>query len=152
MDNAASYGLQYDYYSLEQDYRQNKRGGGVCLYIHESLQYQRKEDLRIGKDSESINSLFIEIDELTIGTKYNVVIGCIYRPPWVNLSDFNDLLNGTLQSCDTNNKYVYILGDFNVDLSHNIKTNNATEDLKNLFSMHHFAPLINKPTREMKNS
>ena len=89
---------------------------------------------------------------LTIGTKYNVVIGCIYRPPWVNLSDFNDLLNGTLQSCHTNNKYVYILGDFNVDLSHNIKTSTATEDFKNLFSMHHFAPLINKHTRDMKNS
>ena len=66
---------------LEQDYKQNKKGCGICLYIHESLQYQLREDLRIGKDSESINSLFIEIDKLTIGTKYNVVIGCIYRPP-----------------------------------------------------------------------
>ena len=49
--------------------------------IHESLQYQLRKDLRIGKDSESINSLFIEIDKLTIGTKYNVIIACIYRPP-----------------------------------------------------------------------
>ena len=72
--------------------------------------------------------------------------------PWVNLSDFNDLLNGTLQSCHTNNKYVYILGDFNVHLSHNIKRSTATEDLKKMFYMHHFAPLINKPTSEMKNS
>ena len=63
------------HYSLEQDYRQKKRGGGVCLYIHESLQYQLRKDLRIGKDSESINSLFIEIDKLTIGTKYNVING-----------------------------------------------------------------------------
>ena len=119
------------------------RGGG----IHESLQYQLRKDLRIGKDSESINSLFIEIDKLTIDTKYNVIIGCIYRPPWVNLFNFNDLLNDTLQSCHANNKYVFILGDFNVDLSLNIKTSTATEDFKNLFSMHHFVPLINKPTR-----
>ena len=28
----------------------------------------------------------------------------------------------------------------------------ATEDFKNLFAMHHFAQLINKPTREMNNS
>ena len=34
----------------------------------------------------------------------------------------------------------------------NIKTSTATEDFKNLFSMHHFVPLINKPTREIKNS
>ena len=53
----------------------------MSIYIHESLQNQLREDLRIGKDSESINSLFIEIDKLTVDTKYNVVIGCIYRPP-----------------------------------------------------------------------
>ena len=34
---------------------------------------------------------------------------------------------------------------------HNIKISTATEDFKHVFSMHHFAPLINKPTREMKN-
>ena len=124
----------------------------MSIYIHESLQYQLRKDLRIGRDSESINSLFIEIDKLTIGTKYNVIIGCIYRPHWVNLCDFHDLLNDTLQSCHANNKYFFILCDFNVDLSLNIKTSTATEDFKNLFSMHHFVPLINKPTREMKNS
>ena len=69
-----------------------------------------------------------------------------------NLCDFNDLLNDTLQSCHANNKYVFILGDFNVDLSLNIKTSNATEDFKNLCSMRHFVPLINKPTREINNS
>ena len=122
----------------------------MSIYIHESLQYQLREDRRIGKDSDSINSLFIEIDKLTIDTKYSVVIGCIYRPPWVNLRDFNNLLNGTLQSCHAYNKYVYIVGDFNIDLSHNIKTNTATDDFENLFYMHQFAPLITKPTRVMK--
>ena len=35
------YHIDYNmpHYSLEQDYRPKKRGGGVCLYIHESLQY-----------------------------------------------------------------------------------------------------------------
>ena len=30
---------------------------GVCLYIQESLQYQLRKDLKIGNDSESVNSL-----------------------------------------------------------------------------------------------
>ena len=54
------------------------------VYIYMNLyntKKKTKKDLKIGKDSESINSLFIEIDKLTIGTKYNVIIGCIYRPP-----------------------------------------------------------------------
>ena len=72
--------------------------------------------------------------------------------PWVNLCDLHDLLNDTLQLCQANNKYVFILGDFNVDLSLNIKTSTSNEDFNNLFSMHHFVPLINKPTGEMKNS
>ena len=65
------YHIDYNmpHYSLEQDYRPKKRGGGVCLYIHKSLQYQLRKDLKIGNDSESVNSLFIEIDKLTIGTK-----------------------------------------------------------------------------------
>ena len=73
-------------------------------------------------------------------------------PPRVNPGDFHDLLNDTLQSCHANNKYVFTLGDFNVDLSLNIKTSTATEDFKNLFSMHHSVPLINKPMIEINNS
>ena len=148
------YHIDYNmpHYSLEQDYRPKKRGGGVCLYIHKSLQYQLRKDLKIGNDSESVNSLFIEIDKLTIGTKYNVIIGCIYRPPWVKLADFNELLRSTLQTFHTNNKYVFLFGDFNVDLSLNIETSVTTEDFKNLFFIHHFIPLINKPTREVNNS
>ena len=113
------YHIDYNmpHYSLEQDYRPKKRGGGVCLYIHESLQYQVRKYLKIGNDSESVNSLFIEIDKLTIGTKYNVIIGCIYRPTCVKLADFNELLRGTLQTFHTNNRYVFLFGDFNVDLS-----------------------------------
>ena len=126
--------------------------GGVCLYIHESLQYQVRKHQKIGYDSESVNSLFIEIDKLTIGTKYNVIIGCISRPPWVKLADFNELLRGTLQTFHANKKYVFLFGDFNVDLSLNIKTSVTTEGFKNLFFMHHFIPLINKPTRDVNNS
>ena len=64
------------------------------------------------------------MDKLTIGTKYNVIIGCIYRPPWVKLADLNELLRGTLQT----NIYVFLFGDFNVDLSLNIETSVTTED------------------------
>ena len=131
------YHIDYNmpHYSLEQDYRPKKRGGGVCLYIHESLQYQIRKDLKIGNDSQSVNSIFIEIDKLAIGTKYNVIIGCIYQPPWVKLSDFNELLRGTLRFIRIIN--VFLFGDFNVDLSLNIETSVTTEDLKHFF----YAPL-----------
>ena len=48
--------------------------------------------------------------------------------------------------------YVVLLGDFNVDLSHDAETSGAIEEFKNIFCSHHLYPLINKPTREVKSS
>ena len=45
------------------------------------------------------------------------------------------------------NKIVFLLGDFNVNLSHNGELSLDAEELKNIFYSHHLFPLINKPTR-----
>ena len=55
-----------------------------------------------------------------------------------------DLLHG--------NHYVFLLGEFNVDLFHGVGTNLPIEEFKNIFLTHHLYPLINKPTREVKSS
>ena len=62
-----------------------------------------------------------------------MIVGCIYRPPWVEVCTFNVLLN-MLDSLHKNH-YVFLLGDFNVDLSPGIET----------------TALINIPTREAKS-
>ena len=85
-------------YSMEQDFRLHKRGGGVCLYLHYALQYKLRNDLKLGNDPEYVNSVFVEIEKLTIGTKKNVIVGCIYRPPWVDVCSFNVLLSDMLDS------------------------------------------------------
>ena len=64
-------------YNLEQDFRLHKRGGGVCLYMHNVLQYKLRNDLKLGNDPEFVNSVFVEIDKSTIHTKKNVIAGCI---------------------------------------------------------------------------
>ena len=74
----------------------------------------------------------------------------IYRPPWFDLSQFNELLNKTLDLLNKNH-YVFLLGDFNVDITQGVETNLAMEEFKNTFSTHYFYPLINKPTREVQN-
>ena len=45
------------------------------------------------------------------------------------------------------NKYVYIAGDFNVNVLPHVRGSLATQDFKNLFAAIFFCPLINKPTR-----
>ena len=64
-------------YNLEQDFRLHKRGGGVCLYMHNVLQYKLRNDLKLGNDPEFVNYVFVEIDQSTIHTKKNVIVGCI---------------------------------------------------------------------------
>ena len=65
-----------------------------------------------------------------------MIVGCIYRPPWVDVCTFNVLLNNMLGSLHKNH-YVFLLGDFNVDLSPAIETTAAVEELKKLFCSHH---------------
>ena len=75
-------------YNIENELRIKRRGGGVSLYIHNSLQYKVRNDLKIDNDQETINSVFVEIDKNTTNTKRNLIVGCIYRPPWVKIADF----------------------------------------------------------------
>ena len=60
---------------------------------------------------------------------------------------FNVLLNNMLDSLHKNN-YVFLLGDFNVDISHDIKQVLQWRNSK----IYHLYPLINNPTREVKSS
>ena len=44
-------------------------------------------------------------------------MGCIYRHPHVDLNEFNDYyLNNLLDKLSKENKTVFLLGDFNIDL------------------------------------
>ena len=63
--------------------------GGTLLYINNKLSYKLRQDLCIYKSSE-LESTFIE----TINPeKTDIIIGCIYRYPTMNLNEFNNSSN-----------------------------------------------------------
>ena len=62
-----------------------------------------------------------------------MIAGCIYRPPWVDVCTFNVLLINMLDSLHKNH-HVFVLGDFNVDLSPDIETTSAVEEFKIYFA------------------
>ena len=80
-------------YNVEQDFRPKRKGGGVTLYIANSLQYSIRADLQVG---ENTNSIFVKIDRTHLNSKYNTIIGCIYRPHSYSLKSFNELLTSKL--------------------------------------------------------
>ena len=110
----------------------------MSLYIHSSLQYKPRNDLKIGNDPETINSVFVEVDKNTTGTKQNLIIGCIYRPPWVDLSEYNTCMTNTLALLQNENKYIFLLGDYNVDISPVAKHNLTIKEFRKIYHLNIF--------------
>ena len=89
----------------------------------------------------------MEIDRTHLNSKYNTIIGCIYRPPSYSLKSFNELLTSQLSILHNEKKQLYIAGDFNVNTDPLVKNDINTQTFKNIFSSNFLFPLIDKPTR-----
>jgi len=61
--------------------------GGVRLSISDSHNYFPRNDLKLYKKGE-IESVFLEI---TNSQRQNLVLGCIYKHPKINIDEFNIL-------------------------------------------------------------
>ena len=70
--------------------------------------------MKIYKKSE-LESTFIEI----IDPRKSNSVGVIYKHPKMDVTDFNNnFLNNLLKKINQEQKKVFLLGDFNVDLMH----------------------------------
>ena len=77
--------------------------------------HQPRNDLNIYK-SGHLESIFVEAD---LPKKSNIIIGCIYQNPSMDICTFNDhyltpLLEKILKENDK--KKFFLTGDFNVDM------------------------------------
>ena len=122
--------------------------GGTLLYISNNLSYKPRNDLCIYKSTE-LESTFIEI---LSAKKTNVIVGCIYRHPHMDLNEFNDYyINNLLDKLSKENKTVFLLGDFNIDLL-NYDQHSLTNEFLDSLSSHMLLPHIVQPTRIRNNS
>ena len=77
---------ELDGYKAVHKYRPLRSGGGVSIFIEDSLEYSTREDLC--HQNNSIESVFIEIDKNQLGKDRNVIIGVVYRPPNSDINMF----------------------------------------------------------------
>ena len=78
--------------------------GGALLYISNKINYKIRNDLKI-YNKKHLESIFIEI--INKKTK-NVVVGCIYRHPCMQINDFNqNFLTPLLEKLSFENKEIY---------------------------------------------
>ena len=87
--------------------------GGTLIYIRNHLSCKTRNDLKIYKSFE-LESTFIEICN---PEKININTGYIYKHPNTYINEFNgDYLNDLLDKLSKENKTIFLLGDFSINL------------------------------------
>ena len=127
----------------------NKVGGGVSMYIDSIINYQSRNDINI--DIDLVDVIAIEISKEELNTNRNIILITLYRPPNIHIKLFTDKLTDLLHYLSKENKYIFIIGDFNVDTSSAIINPNVhVNNFQNIFLSYFYTPLIDKYTREDK--
>jgi exonuclease III len=122
-------------------YRNRKHGlgGGVAMYIKESVNWERRYDL----ENDGVEGIWIEV---FVKNSKSFLLATCYRPPDGSNylpSDFNDNLNVMLGDGVRESKEIIMLGDFNV----NYLKKNEHMVFKDLFRRYGFQQIIKKATR-----
>ena len=119
--------------------------GGSLIYISSSLNSKRRLDLEaLMYKSEVLESTFIE---LINPEKKNVVVGCVYRHPSMDLDEYNnEFMEPFLEKFGKENKNKYLVGDFNIDLL-KIDENSKSSSFFDTMTSNLFIPHIIHPTR-----
>ena len=115
--------------------------GGTLLYIANHLSYKCCSDLNIYIKNE-LESTFIEIVN---PRKSNIIVGVIYRHPSMDLADFNcNYLNKLLENTSKEQKSIFLLGDFNVNLLNYNEHNETNEFLDVLLPTYLYLQFYNQ--------
>ena len=127
-------------YSLETINRIDCNVGDVGIYISNNIDYKLRTDLN--PQNEIFESCFIEINR---SNDKNIIIGSIYRYHHHSIHEFNNHLEDVIKKFSSENKLIYLAGDFNIDiLKNNEKYIDNFLDLIYSYSLY---PLILRPTR-----
>ena len=125
-------------YTFERRDRGSKHGGGVGMYINDSIPYKRIELL------EKILPESITI-QVTQPFSRSFLVSCIYRPP-NSPSNWQTAFENFVSECYNICPDLTLIGDFNI----NLITPHPT--WHSIISSLHLSQLINKPTRVHKTS
>ena len=146
--NCDTFGFK-GYQSPVHNYRDNRDGGGVTLFLKSGISYKPRKDLNFLEPY--IETIFVEISNTCLNIEKNVIVGVVYRPPNTSTPDFIEKMNLILQRIGTSTKQCRIMGDFNLDIL-NSDTHPPTKEYLDLMFSHSMFPLINKPTRSTSHS
>ena len=116
--------------------------GGVLIYAKQGINFKPREDLTLYKPKE-LESFFVEV---IIEKQKNDIVGIIYRHPSMDQLIFvDDYLKPFIDNVQTENKKLFISGDYNFDLL-NLENNETSHFFETMMSCH-LMPSILLPTK-----
>lgn len=119
--------------------RENKRGGGVAIYIHDSLKFDVISEYTVmASDFESV-----------MVRSENLFLVVIYRPPSGTASSFLDFVRELLEFCELQDARVIVTGDFNIDM---LSTSATKQNLLDTMLCFGYENQIHVPTRVTETS
>ena len=136
-------------YTMVNQNRRLSTHGGLITYIHNDFAYQElNNELPSTLTSTLFESLFIEVWRKNCD-KQKYSIGNVYRLPRYlsdDLASFTREFTDLLNIVRTRSKFVYVCGDYNIDLLKINSNNDYCLFYENVLSSS-FAPKITLPTR-----
>ena len=129
-------------YNLERRDR-NKQGGGVCVYLRNSLNYKRRFDL----ENSDLEIIILEIIK---PNSQPFLVTTWYRPPKSSLELF-DKFEFFLKKIDGKFKEIYILGDLNCNFQSN-PPENHTKHILDIIINYQLTQIITDSTRVSSSS
>ena len=127
-------------YTFINNFRKTAKGGGVGIYISNTLNYKQREDMSIFEE-KSFESIFIEV----VFPEKNIVIGEIYRNPASNKRLSINKYEAIFEKLSKENKDIIIGTDQNINLLD--PDNIYAKNLLNIAFASGMIPTISKPTR-----
>ena len=111
------------------------------------MSYKPQTDLNMYEKNE-LESTFIEIIN---SKKSNIVVGCAYKHPNMDVLDFNSLINQLLDKISNEQKQFFLLGDFNINLL-NYTEHQPTNEFLDSLASNSIIPYILQLTRITSHS
>ena len=99
-------------YTHEYDLCPKRAGGGVSLFIADSLTYTSRNNIHFNC---VFNSITIDLDKCELDAMRNVSVNIVYRPPNTDSSLFLNELERILTMLKSENRDIFIIGDFDYD-------------------------------------
>jgi hypothetical protein len=115
----------------------SRTGGGVCLYIRNSINYFERIDLT----RDNLEAVCIEVNK---PSSASFIVGTIYRPPGASVDSFTNI-EQLIKLIDDENKEFYMLGDLNANMLD--VSNNATKNLNSIIELYQLTQTISSLTR-----